>query len=469
MKIFYRSIQLLGAFVLMVPLFANAAGQPTFSILGVQDIKSNKAIVSVAYDSNNASYQWETQPKISVVYTNQSTGQAITSATIGQATGSRTSLFVLRNLAPDTSYTYRAVMNYNGMTLSTGTSNFRTIPKTTTVILDGGSSTPVGSPSFALAGIQDVQQNEALISVAFDSRNAQYNWNAQPRISVTYTNVSNGNTLTSGTVGQSIGSRTTTIRLRDLEPNTRYSYKAVMYYAGQRYETNEQLFTTKKTTTTIFTATSSSATSTAVINIFPDTAVVAKTVGVSKVASNLESIVKTGGYGTKNGVSLAITDSHARVVSGDTFDYTIQYHNANNKALRTARIVVQLPDQYTFDAGDGNTVYSNSDNVVTIYLGSIAANESGSVTFKARALGGENTGVETKAMLVYTGGSVSATDRDTYVGGSQGVLGATVFGSGFFPQTFFGWLIIIIILIIIMIVARRYMTPVPAKKEEEKK
>lgn len=469
MKIFYRITQILVAVAIMVPAFVYAA-QPTFSILGVQDIKANEATISVAYDSNGASYQWETQPKVSVVYTNQSTGQTITSATIGQAIGSRTSLFVLRNLAADTQYTYRAVMNYNGMTLSTGTSNFRTIPKTTTVILDGGSATPTGSPSFSLAGIQDIQQNEALISVAFDSRDAQYNWNAQPRVSITYTNVSNGNTLTSGTVGESLGSRTTTIRLRDLDPNTRYSYKAVMYYGGQRYETNEQAFTTKKVGSTIFTTTTSSATSSpAVINIFPDTSVIAKAVGVNKVSSNLESIVKTGGYGTKNGVSLAITDSHARVVSGDTFDYTIQYHNANNKTLRTARIVVQLPDQYTFDAGDGNTVYSNSDNVVTIYLGSIAANESGTVTFKAKALGGENTGVETKAVLIYTGGSVSASDRDTYVGGSQGVLGATVFGSGFFPQTFFGWLIIIVILIIIMIVARRYMTPVPVKKEEEKK
>lgn len=465
MNIFYRTIQLLGMIVGMMPFMASATLLPTFSLNGVQDIKTTEALVSVYYDSNGATYQWETQPKLSVVYTNQASGQTITSAAIGQSQGSRTALFALKNLVPDTTYTYHAVLKYNGTTFVSPDANFKTIPKVTTTLFENGTSVPTGSPTISLAGIQGITDNEATISLAYDSRNAQYNWNAQPKVSVTYTNVATGLSLTSASVGESIGSRTTTIRLRELEPNTKYSYKAVMYYAGQRQETSEQLFTTKKQGVSLFTTTSGTTTGSStitpiVIGLSANPTTIAKTVGVNKVTSNLESIVKTGGYGTKNGISLAITDSHARVVDGDTFDYVIQYHNATTKALRTARIVVQLPDQYTFDAGDGNTVYSNNDNVVTIYLGSIAAQESGEVTFKAKAIGGENKGVQTKAMLVYTGGSVSAIDRDTYVGGSQGVLGATVFGSGFFPQTFFGWLVIIIILVILMIVARRYMTPV---------
>lgn len=457
-----------------LPVVLLAATVPSFSVLGVQSVKTNEATVSVSFDSAGATYQWETQPKISISYINQTTGQMATSISIGQAMGSRTSLFVLKNLSPNTNYIYRAVMSYGGTTYSTNTYNFRT--EAPAVIQNPGSQGPTGTPGFSLVGIQSLSHNEASIQIAFDSRNAQYEWSTQPKVSITYTDLSTGTTYTSLAVGQSVGSRTTTIAIRDLKPNTKYSYKAVMSYAGSRQETPEKTFTTKPYTTIGIFGTSTSTPSTSndiVIGLGGGSSnngsSITKATGADKLTSNLESIIKTGGYGTKNGVSLAITDTHARVIDGDTFDYTIQYHNANNKTLRTARIVVQLPDQYSFADGDGNTVYTADDNIVTIYLGSIQPYESGVVTFKAKAIGGESQGVETKAMLVYTGGSVSAVDRDTFVGGSQGVLGATVFGSGFFPQTFFGWLVIIIILLIIMIVARRYMTPAPLPKIEEDK
>lgn len=470
------ALLVIGIGVAITPFILFAVGTPTFSLLGAQSIKSNEASISVAYDSNGATYVWEQQPKISIVYTNLANNQSNSSITIGQAQGSRTAVFVLRNLVPGTTYAYRAVMTYNGMTYSTQPLNFKTL-EATTIKLNTGQQVPVGNPTFSLSGVQNLSHSEATIQVAYDSRNAQYQWENQPKISISYTDLSDGTVYTSLAIGQSTGSRTTAIALRDLKPNTKYSYKAVMTYAGNRYESESKTFTTKPYTTIgLFDSGSSTSTSSNGLNIFVNGgtntgggATITKSIGADKVASNLESIIKTGGYGTKNGVSLAITDTHARVVEGSTFEYTIQYHNDNNKTLRTARVVVQLPSQYEFESGDDNTVYSNDNNVVTIYIGSIQPYESGTIRFKARAIGGESGGVETKAMLVYTGGSVSATDRDTFAGGSQGVLGATVFGSGFFPQTFFGWLVIIIVLIIIMIVARRYMTPVVPPKIEENK
>ncbi len=473
---------ILMAMMIVIPVVGSAAGTPTFSLLGIESVKAKEVTVSVAFDPNGATYQWETQPKISIAYTNMSTGQSGTSLTIGAGTtGSRTVRFVIQNLAPDTNYSYRAMMSYGGVMYATQYQNVKTSPATESALgTSSGSApvTPTGSPTFELGGVEAVFANEATIQVLFDSKNAQYQWSSQPKISVSYTEIANGTAYTTLAVGQSVGARTTTFTLRELKPNTKYAYKAVMTYAGVRQETLEKTFTTKNasvinvlnSTTTTATAT----TNNSFINLFTGSgtvqgdASVSKAVGANKVASNLESIVKTGGYGSKNGVSLAITDSHARVVDGDTFEYTIQYHNENNKILRLSRIVVQLPDQYAFVNGDGNTVYSENDNVVTIYIGSIQPYESGTIVFKAKAVGGASEGVETKAMLVYTGGSVSATDRDTFVGGAQGVLGATVFGSGFFPQTFFGWLVIIVILLIIMIVARRYMKPAPLPEIRER-
>lgn len=452
--------------------------QPVFSIIGVQNVKTNEAVLAVAFDSNGANYLWETQPKISVVYTHQSTGATYLSGTVPQWMGTRTTSFPMRNLKPDTTYSYKATMNYNGVTKESAVGTFKTLSSTSLVNINLGTGTtiPTGYPTFSIQGVRNITTNEAVVMIAFDSRDGQYSWNNQPKVSISYTNRTTGESLSTISIGQSQGSRTTTFSLRDLKPDTKYSYKGVMYYAGTRYETAEQIFTTAKTQQyTVPVATNTSASSTIIpISFFGNTtntsngAVVEKTIGVDTTLSNLESIIKTGGYGNKNGVALAITNTRARVTQDEVFEYNLQYHNANNKSLRSARIVVSLPDQYTFDSGDGNTVYSNKENMVTIYLGTIAANESGSITFKARPIGGENTKVETKAMLVYTGGSVSAVDRDTYAGGSQSVLGATVFGSGFFPQTFFGWLVVIVVLVIIMIATRRYMTPVP-KKEEEKK
>lgn len=317
-------------------------------------------------------------------------------------------------------------------------------------------------PSFSISGIKEIKPTEALVEVLYDSGGVEYAITSAPKIAISYTDLSDGLTAATSFISESPGSRATLFRMSPLKPNTTYSFRAVMQYDGQRYATAEQRLTTKSLPASeIIESTSTTAQSAIVpISLFPSTTVTASTVGATKTVNAVESIVKTGGSGNKNGVALAITDSRARVTEGQTFEYTVQYHNANTRPLRSARIVIQLPEQYTFDAGDGNTVYSNTDNIVTIYLGTIAAEDSGTITFKARALGTEDVGVVTKAVLVYTGGSVSAVDRDTYAGGAKSVLGATVFGSRFFPQTFFGWLLVIVILVILMVIARRYLTPV---------
>lgn len=327
--------------------------------------------------------------------------------------------------------------------------------------------------------------NRAIINVSYSSRGAAIDFSKLPQVSVSITNTKTGEVRGSSVSTMYGENESPNFFFENISSDVVYSYKGTLNYNGTNVQTATKTFilpsgssastvpatssssgtssgstssgsSSSSTTSTTTSGSSSGSTS----STKTTTKSVAATIGITKVSSNLESIIKTGGYGNKNGVALAITNSHARVVDDTTFDYTIRYHNANAKTLKTARIVVQLPDQYSFDKGDGNTVYSHDDNVVTIYLGSIEPKESGEVTFRAQSIGGENQRTETKATLYYTGGSVSATDTDSYVGGSRSVLGATAFGSGFFPSTFFGWLLIIIILIIITIVVRRYLKKV---------
>lgn len=323
-----------------------------------------------------------------------------------------------------------------------------------------------GQPIMTVLGVKDIASTQATVAVSFDSGTAQYSglWEIKPIISVQYINASTGSQLVTSSYEQAEGSRTVPFVLKNLVPNTFYQYRAIMVYNGQTIQTPFQNFVTTKTdplpattpTTTTTETTTTSGSSSSIKTSAPAT--VAKTAGITKVANNLQNIVMTGGYGSKNGVAMSITNSHARVVGDDLLTYTIQYHNSNQRTLKTSRIVVDLPDQYAFDQGDANTVSDTGSNIVTIYLGTIEPNESGEVTFKARAIGPDNVAVTTKANLVYLGGSVSAADRDTYVGGSKSALGASVFGAGFFPQTFFGWILVILVLTIVVIAARRYIS-----------
>lgn len=447
-------------------------GTPAFSLLGTAQATATDAAVEVSYDSQNASYDWTTEPKISISYTNTSDGSSYTTGAVGESVGSRTTTFDLNGLVSGTRYEYKAVMYYAGRRYESPVGYL-----TTTSSLTSSSSqvsNPTGVPSASVLGIVDLSTTEADISVGFNSQNASYEWESEPKVSVSYADLTDGTSYTSGSEGEAEGSRTTVIPLRNLNPGTKYSYSVVLSYAGNLWQTPPQTFTTKSSVSyaadtstsdpTIGTATSTS-------SLFPSLSSLAATVGVTKVTSNAASILKTGGYGISNGVSLSVTDTHARVVKGDDIQYTIMYNNASTHALRAARIVVQLPPEYLYDTGDGQTAYDNSSNVVTVYLGSVDAGESGTATFSAKAIGTDDTGVQTKAELLYTGGNVSAADTDTYVGGSQSVLGASVFGAGFFPQTFFGWLLIIIILIILVIIARRYLNkkpPVPPVPPQNK-
>ncbi len=334
---------------------------------------------------------------------------------------------------------------------------------------------PTGQPTFSLIGTKGVQSTKALVAISFNSSNAVYHIGEEPVISVDYTNLLTGYTLPTAPVTEQEGAYEVDVPLQNLSPNTPYSYYAMMTYNGQNYQTVSMRFQTPLTDTTTSTQGTTSvnpfaANTTTTTNVAttpaktmsstsPSLLTIFKSFGLSSGSTNLSSIVETGGYGFSNGVGLSITDSHARVALGDTFDYTIQYSNGNSNALRAARILVLLPDAYTFSSADqSDATYTQSGNIVTIYVGTIAANSSGSVIFTAHATGDQNEAVQTQANLVYTGGSVSAVDRDTYVGGSGSVLGASVFGVGFFPQTFFGWLFLIIVIIVIVIIARRYMT-----------
>ena len=321
-----------------------------------------------------------------------------------------------------------------------------------------------GSPKISLVGATSITNTNAVVVLTYDSNDASYDaFTEQPISYVEYKNTDTDESFMSSYNTESPGVHTHSIAIYDLASNTQYSYRAVVKYSGGFIKTGYKTFTTtgasksSSSSTTTTTTTSDTTTNSSSVIDLPK---VASTVASSALAS-AKSTVMTGGGTHKNGVGISITDDQARTSVGDTFTYTIKYQNTNTTSLQNAELDIQLPEQYEFVKSSLDLNYNQNDNTVSYSIGRIASGALKTVTFTARAIGDGNGEIKTTATLYYEGGSISATDRDSFNGGSKSVLGASVFGAGFFPQTFGGWALIIILIIVIIVVARRYMVAAP--------
>ena len=338
------------------------------------------------------------------------------------------------------------------------------------------------APSIYLNNIDNVNNTAAEVGVLFDSNGAEYTWDTEPKIYVQYQSVYGGAPYTSEIDGEIMGSRTIVFDLENLQPGTQYAYTAYMQYEGMTYSSNTEYFTTTNLATngpgptTTSPSTPVTASNDTVVSSNdaihpPSTSTAGADISnfFATVKQDAENSVETGGETTKDGVMLSITDSSARISEGDTFEYKIEYRNTNAKDLQNGKLAVILPPQYTFVESPYDSSFNEEDNTVTFIFGRIPANETKEISFTAKANTNGSGKVATVATLSYTGGSLSATDTDSYHSGSQAALGATVFGAGFFPQTFWGWLLIIVILTIVVILIRRYVKAAEKKKAEAAK
>lgn len=320
-----------------------------------------------------------------------------------------------------------------------------------------------GTPKISMEGANRVYTTKVVILMTYDSNTASYNTTDEyPVTYIEYTNLDTDQTLITYTNSEAPGKRTHTYAIYKLQPNTEYSYRGVLKYENRIVKTEEQTFKTASTDYPVYGSTNSGTTSgTTTTTTTTNTSVAT----VPKVVSNLETSVKnsvmTGGGTFKDGVGISITNEQARTSIDDTFTYTVKYQNTKLTSINNAELVIQLPEQYEFVKSSVEMDYNERDNTVSYTIGRVAANTLKTVTFTARAIGDGKTEVRTTATLFYEGGSISATDRDAFNGGAKSVLGASVFGAGFFPQTFVGWVAILLLIAAIIIIARRYMVAAP--------
>lgn len=323
-----------------------------------------------------------------------------------------------------------------------------------------------GMPEFAVDGVSSLNRASATVTVSFDSRNAEYGPDEQPRIYVEFINTRTNETRVSPYIDQWHGARSDDYYLENLEPGTTYSYRAVMRWDGSRYNTNYRTFKTVSSNLS-YSGTETATVQNSEKQVTVKTKTESITPNVSPVTTKAKSAIYTSETVQKNGVALGISDAQARVRYGDSFTYTVTYHNMRKTSLQNAELTIELPEQYEFVRSSADLDYDESNNTITHTIGRISAGTSKSFTFTARAIGSGNGEIKTIATLYFEGGSITATDRDAYTGReSKSALGASVFGAGFFPQTLGGWILVSLLILAIIIITRRYTT-VPAPKKPD--
>lgn len=171
--------------------------------------------------------------------------------------------------------------------------------------------------------------------------------------------------------------------------------------------------------------------------------------------------VGTGGGGTSR-LMLEITSPYENACPADINDYTVTYKNISGRTLTNVILRVTLPADVMFrksSAGD----YTESDKTLTVELDELATNEEGEIFISGEVMRGvsdEDIMVATAVMAYTYSTTLGQEDAIAYkihdvtrCGGSS-LAGFALFGNGFFPDTFGGWLILLLLIAILVAVGR---------------
>lgn len=177
------------------------------------------------------------------------------------------------------------------------------------------------------------------------------------------------------------------------------------------------------------------------------------------------TVTTVGTGGTGGGTSrlmLEITSPYENACAGDINDYTVHYKNISGRTLTDVILRVTLPADVMFrksSAGD----YTESDKTLTVELDELATNEEGEIFISGevmRGIGDEDIMVAT-AVMAYTYSTTLGQEdaiaykiHDVTRCGGNSLAGFALFGNGFFPDTFGGWLILLILIAILVAVGR---------------
>ncbi len=180
-----------------------------------------------------------------------------------------------------------------------------------------------------------------------------------------------------------------------------------------------------------------------------------RTAAVSTTTVVTQVIASGGGNGS-NFVSLSVANRYQNICPTNTADYTVDYKNISNKTLSNVVLRIALPTGITFTQSSVGS-YGDSDNSVTVPIGTLVPGQSGQV-FVSGIAGTSvvlHDMVVATATMAFTNPTTTAQeDAIAYAINStqscrnnSNLAGLAFFSGGFFPTTLVGWLILIAIIL----------------------
>jgi len=327
-------------------------------------------------------------------------------------------------------------------------------------------------PTVATQLASEVTEDSATLNAYFSSRDACYTDFTRPSIIFEFGETSSLD-VQSEAIGATLGSKTISIEVDDLDPGESYYYRAVMYYENDIVRGDKVKFTTKdgnnsnsglvitesntivnnsgntnsgSTTSTVSSGSSNTTTSTSTNSISSNTS-------NSDSSNNVES----------NGVAgLSIDNSQDIIRNGEYVTYEVSYANlTTDRELEDAVLLVTIPEGMQYISGSDGVSYSTNRNAAIVKLRDVKPGESGEYTVTARVRNIKLDEAIAEVKLTYrdlvqgsrenlTALDIDELDVSTY--GSP--LAAGLFASGFLPGNVFGWLIIAVLLIAIIYLVR---------------
>jgi uncharacterized repeat protein (TIGR01451 family) len=168
--------------------------------------------------------------------------------------------------------------------------------------------------------------------------------------------------------------------------------------------------------------------------------------------------------------TLSLTASNRSVLRGDTVMYTLTLRNTGPRTLTNIEMHLTAPnDLVLVSTSDGSLSFQA--NAISLSLPKLAIDDTKTITVTARV----NQNTRQSSFVVHadasykntkTGARENTTAEVITEVANNGFL-ANVFGAGFLPVTFVGWLILLLIVLIIFLLAHRTYrgmkaTPKPA-------
>ena len=371
-----------------------------------------------------------------------------------------------------------------------------------------------GDPVIQTLGATTISRSSVVLQAHYDSAGADYNSTDLPRVYVRYGEDHDMDHITQA-AAQNQGSRVVSFQIANLASDTHYYYQAVLLYRGGHVSYGDRLsFSTLRsnqvpivdciyddqhdlgegvsnfvtgsnqngctphgtvvspypsssgsgTSTNQSSSSSNSSSQSSNTSSSSNSQTTANTTSSSGSRNQVAGISQTSNEGVITGssgnVSLRITNSESEFKQGDRVTFRVTVSNTGTTSARSGRLIVTLPSEFEFIKSSDGT-FDEKDHELTARLSTLPGGESRSLTFSARVSDlKDDDSVITRAVLTFTKSStaytVRASDTDDLEALSGNVLGASVFGAGFFPQTLAGWVVLIIIITALIFVIRRY-------------